>query len=247
MPADVLSRLAIQSWCFRGFKPNAEVAAKLNACGVKHVEMCGFHIDPAGAEVAPGIEVYRKAGIGFTAYGVHYFNQDEAAARKVFDFAKKAGCTTISAHVPPASIALAEKLCTEYGIRLAIHNHGRKDRLGPVWALEDLFKATSANIGLCLDTAWMLDAGEDPVKVAEKFRDRLYGLHVKDFVFDRAGNPHDVVIGTGNLDLDGLVKLLVRTGWAGNLTIEYEGDVDNPVPALTQCVQALRASTAKAA
>jgi len=244
---DPLEHLAIQSWCFRGFKANPDVIAKLKLCGVANVEMCGFHIDPQSGDAAAAIGTYRAAGIGFTAYGVHYFNEDEAVGRRVFGFAKAAGCTTISAHVPVAALPLVERLCREYAIRIAIHNHGRKDRLGPVWALEDLFKVASSHIGLCLDTAWMLDCGEDPVAVAEKFADRLYGLHVKDFTFDSAGRPHDVVIGTGNLDLPGLMKVLLRRSWGGNLTIEYEGDVENPVPALTQCVAALRTSLAKAA
>jgi len=244
---DPLEHLAIQSWCFRGFKANPDVIAKLKLCGVANVEMCGFHIDPQSGDAAAAIGTYRAAGIGFTAYGVHYFNEDEAVGRRVFGFAKAAGCTTISAHVPVAALPLVERLCREYAIRIAIHNHGRKDRLGPVWALEDLFKISSPNIGLCLDTAWMLDCGEDPVAVADKFADRLYGLHVKDFTFDSAGRPHDVVIGTGNLDLPGLMTVLLRRSWGGNLTIEYEGDVDNPVPALTQCVAALRSSLAKAA
>jgi sugar phosphate isomerase/epimerase len=239
-----LAHLAIQSWCFRGFKANPDVIAKLKLCGVKNVEMCGFHIDPQAGDTKAQIGVYRDAGIGFTAYGVHYFNQDEAIARRVFDFARLAGCSTISAHVPLEALPLVERLCSEYQIRIAIHNHGRKDRLGPVWALEELFKRSSANIGLCLDTAWMLDCGEDPVVVAEKFADRLYGLHVKDFIFDRAGNPHDVVIGTGNLRLPALMSLLKKKLWSGNLTIEYEGDVENPVPALTQCVAALHSSLA---
>ena len=244
---DPLDHLAIQSWCFRGFKANPEVISRLKLCGVANVEMCGFHIDPQAGDPSAAISTYRDAGIGFTAYGVHYFNEDEAVARRVFAFAKAAGCTTISAHVPIAALPLVERLCREYAIRIAIHNHGRKDRLGPVWALEDLFKLASSHIGLCLDTAWMLDCGEDPVAVAEKFADRLYGLHVKDFTFDSAGRPHDVVIGTGNLDLPGLMKVLLRRSWGGNLTIEYEGDVENPVPALTQCVAALRSSLAKAA
>jgi sugar phosphate isomerase/epimerase len=63
---------------------------------------------------------------------------------------------------------------------------------------------------------------------------------VKDFTFDRAGAPHDVVVGTGNLDLKGLLRLLVKRGWSGNCTIEYEGDVENPVPALSSCVMAIQ-------
>ncbi len=239
MPSPI-DRLAIQSWCFRGFRDNQTVIERLKSCGVSRIELCGFHVKPAAPETAAHLALYRAAGVGVTAYGVHYFSAVEAEGRAVFDLARAAGATTIGAHVPPGAIAIVERLCAEYGIRVAIHNHGRKDRLGPAWALDDLFKATSANIGLCLDTAWMLDSGEDPVAIAERFYDRLYGLHVKDFTFDRAGAPHDVVVGTGNLDLKGLLRLLVKRGWSGNCTIEYEGDVENPVPALSSCVMAIQ-------
>jgi len=49
-----------------------------------------------------------------------------------------------------------------------------------------------------------------------------------------------VVVGTGNLDLPGFVKALEETGFDGMAVIEYEADADNPVPALTECVKAMR-------
>ena len=86
----------------------------------------------------------------------------------------------------------------------------------------------------------MLDSGEDPLAIARKFRSRLYGTHIKDFVFDRAGRPEDVVVGTGNLDLSAYLAYLRDTDYQGYLTLEYEGDADNPVPALKECVEAIR-------
>jgi sugar phosphate isomerase/epimerase len=50
-----------------------------------------------------------------------------------------------------------------------------------------------------------------------------------------------VIIGTsGNLDLPKLIGLLKQINFAGPLVIEYEGDETNPVPALKNCVEALR-------
>ena len=87
----------------------------------------------------------------------------------------------------------------------------------------------------------MLDSGEDPLQVAERFKERLYGVHIKDFVFDRDGKPRDVVVGTGNLDLQGLMHYLKSIDYQGFVTLEYEGDMDNPVPALSECVAAIQA------
>ena len=108
--------------------------------------------------------------------------------------------------------------------------------------LEQVFKDTSLRIGLCLDTAWALDSREDPVQTAEKFKDRLYSLHLKDFVFDRAAAPHDVVLGEGNLKLKSLLEAMGGISFAGDYIIEYEGDAGNPVPALKKCVEAVMAN-----
>ena len=52
----------------------------------------------------------------------------------------------------------------------------------------------------------------------------------------------DVVIGTGILDLPALVTALGEVGFSGVPIIEYEGDVTNPVPALTECVREIAAA-----
>ena len=80
---------------------------------------------------------------------------------------------------------------------------------------------------------------EDPAKMVEKFADRLYGLHFKDFVFERNGKAADTVIGTGGLDLDKLATALRAAKFNGYCVLEYEGDIDNPLPALAKCVTRL--------
>jgi len=88
----------------------------------------------------------------------------------------------------------------------------------------------------------MLDSGFDPLAIAKQFRQRLYAVHIKDFIFTRSGVPQDIVVGQGNLDLVAFVRYLVETNWSGSITLEYEGDVANPVAALRQCVQAIHAA-----
>ena len=78
------------------------------------------------------------------------------------------------------------------------------------------------------------------MNLAEQFAKRLHGVHVKDFIYDRSRNPTDVIIGTGNLDLPKLMTTLKQSNFTGPLVIEYEGDVENPVPALKKCVEALK-------
>jgi len=247
----IVSRLGIQSWCFRGLKGGHEgLIRALRECDVRNLEICGIHLNPVEADragLSQALAPYTAAGITISAFGTHGFHDNADEARRVFEFAALSGFPAITADAWPGSkwMDVVEALCAEYGKRVAIHNHGRKHWLGSVMQLDDVFRRTSANVGLCLDTGWMLDSGENPLEVARKFRDRLYGVHIKDFVFDRSGKPEDVVTGTGNLDLDALTSFLVEIDFGGYLTIEFEGDEHDPVPSLKRCVAAVRAAFAK--
>ncbi len=241
-----LEAMAVQSYCFRGFEDNREVACLVRECGLSRIELCAKHVDfndPSTWEDV--LAIYAGAGVEIVSIGVQGFRADEAAARNSFAFCKKAGIRVISANFSPESVPeayrIVESLATEYDVRLGIHNHGGRHWLGNAEMLASVFADTSPRIGLMLDTAWALDAGENPVAMVTRFADRLVGLHIKDFTFDSARKPEDVVIGSGNLSLPDLKAALLGIGFMGIPILEYEGDVENPVPALKQCVEAWNA------
>jgi inosose dehydratase len=240
----VTNGLGIQSFCFRAFKEHEDVISKLKECGVSAIELCAAHADFSDSGSFDDIiGMYKSAGVDIVSIGVQGFADEEAKERLYFDFAKKAGARFMSVDFDintfPACFRTAENLAGEYDMHLGIHNHGGRHWLGPVKMLEYVMANTNERIGLCLDTAWALDSSEDPVKMAEVLADRLYGVHLKDFVFGPDGKPEDVVVGTGNLDLEGLVEKMENADFDGYAVIEYEGDVDNPVPALKKCVEAI--------
>lgn len=242
---NIVEQLGIQSYCFRGSKELDVLIERLKATGVAKIELCGVHTNFSDdSQFESVISQFEDGGVEIVAIGVQGFNNDPANERKYFEFVKRAGAKFMSVNFQPNTVPdsfrTAEALADEYDVKLAIHNHGGHHWLGNTQMLQQVFDTTSDRIGLCLDTAWALDAREDPVKMAERFADRLYGLHVKDFVFDRAGKPEDVVVGTGNLDMVALYNVLKDSDFNGYTVIEYEGDVDNPVPALTDCVTAIR-------
>lgn len=243
---DIKSALGIQSYCFRHFKENAVVIEKLKSCGVDKIELCGVHADfKDESSFTEVLRQYADGGVEIVSIGVQNLNDEPENERKYFEFAKRAGAKFMSCSFKidsaPHCFESAEKLSLEYDIKLAIHNHGGYDWLGNSTMLEKVFSLTGENIGLCLDTAWALQAGENPLQWIEKFGSRLYGVHIKDFIFDRAGKGEDVVVGTGNLDLPQLLKDLEVASFDGYAVLEYEGDVENPVPALQECVKAVRA------
>jgi len=242
---NITGGLGIQSYCFRNFKKNEDVARMIKECGASAVELCGVHADFGKPETfAAAIAPYRAAGVAIVSIGVEGVGAEAVELEKRFVFALAAGARHMSISFKlgevPACYRTAEQLAGKYGIRLAIHNHGGRHWLGSAEVLGSVFAQTNATVGLCLDTAWALHSHEDPVKMIETFSGRLYGLHLKDFVFNRTGKHEDVVVGTGNLDLPAAATALNAAKFDGYCVVEYEGDADNPVPALGKCVTAIK-------
>jgi len=106
--------------------------------------------------------------------------------------------------------------------------------------LKHMMNLASDRIGICIDTAWCLQSSENPVKWLEIFNKRIYAVHYKDYVFDRSGHFTDAIVGRGTLDLPAFLRGLIDLDINGPVVVEYEGDPDDPVPALTECVREIQ-------
>lgn len=245
--ASLTQPIAIQSWCYRAFKPLDALFPQLKAAGVTATELCGVHADFAKPETAAATAAaFKAAGVAIVAVGVEYLSGTDAD-RPRFEWCRAAGVTHMSVSLKPeamdndfAGLEHTDSLAEEFGLQLGIHNHGGYDWLGNPTILKYLLAKTSPRIGLHLDTAWAIDAKQNPVEMAEAFIDRLVGVHVKDFTYSPQRQPSDVIIGTGSLDLPKFMGLLKSANFKGPLVIEYEGDENNPVPALSECVKLMK-------
>jgi len=238
----------VQSYCFRHFKDNADVAQKVKDIGLEKIEVCAVHADfndPDGWKDT--VKTYQDAGVAVISIGVQTFtgNPEE---KSFFDCAAIAGAKHISCHFQletyTKAITQVRAWSGEYDIKVGIHCHGGYHFGGQVNVLKHLIGLGTPEIGLCIDTAWAMQIGPrqgNPVKWAQDFAGQIYGIHYKDFVFDPDGQWHDTVVGEGTLDLKAFVEELDKGGFDGMAVIEYEADVENPVPALTKCVETMRA------
>jgi sugar phosphate isomerase/epimerase len=214
--------IAIQSWCYRNFRAVPAFIEQLRNTGVNATELCGVQVDFNQPDTWPAaLEQFRKAGVQIVAIGVQFLVGDPARDRNSFEFCRQAGVKFMSVSFPPEAmfdgLRNIEKLADEYDVQLGIHNHGGYDWLGNGTILKYVFGKTSKRIGL-----------------------HMVGIHVKDFTYDPKREPKDVIIGTGNLDLPALMKVLKQSNFSGPMVIEYEGDEQNPVPALKACVAELK-------
>jgi sugar phosphate isomerase/epimerase len=244
-----IDTLGIQSYCFRGFKDNAKVAELLKQTGLSRIEVCAAHIDFSDESLhEPTIAAYEDAGCKVVSIGVENIDIDSADLRKRFEFCKKAGAKMMSVNFNPATswekISEAQKLAEQYDIRMGIHNHGGYHWLGNKQMLDHIFAEADQRgcdrLGLCLDTAWAIDAKQNPVDLAQRYATRLFGVHIKDFIYTRERQSQDVIVGTGILDLPKLLEVMDDAGFDGACVLEYEADVNDPVPALTKCVEEVR-------
>jgi len=246
---DLSGKLGVQTFTFREFDAAKTIEA-VKACGLSTVELCGFGVhftfdDPQGFDKT--VAAFKDAGIDIPAMTADDFADDEASERVRCEFAKKAGAKLLmiggfDLNTMPQCFRTAEKLAEEFDLLLGIHNHGGGHVYGNGEMLKWVFKNTSKRIGLLLDTGWALDAHQDPAEMIHTFGDRLYGIHFKDFVFDKAGHAEDVVMGTGVLDLPGVVKALDEVGFDGAAVIEYEGEPEDPTASVKKCAEAIRSA-----
>lgn len=231
--------LGLQSWSIRNFKTIDEAADTLVSLGLDTLEICGVHADFNDEKsCAHVLEVCGRKGITLSCMGVEGFSAKNIAnAENRFSFAKQAGMKYIAAD-PDAdaeTVDMLENLCEKYRIKLIVHNHGRNHRYGSCEQLDRLFSVYSKNVGLHMDAAWALDSGINPVEMADRYSDRIHGVHLKDFKYKPDGSFDECVLGEGDLDLPGLVKAIKRIPEFGVLSIEYEEH--DPVDSIRKCIR----------
>jgi sugar phosphate isomerase/epimerase len=226
-------RLGLASYTFRnftrtqliGFMKQLNVSA-LNAKDVKD----HLPADPQQETIA--LADYATAGIQLHAAGAISFAKDEDAdIRSKFDYCKRAGINVMVAGDPSVkNLPRIEKFVKEYGIRIAIHNHGPEDKTWPS-PLEVLkaVKDMDPRIGCCMDVGHAARAGTDVVKAIREVGPRLFNVHMKDLT-DFTSKDSQVAVGNGILPVRSIFEALIAVKYAGFVDLEYEIHPDDPMP-----------------
>jgi len=184
-----------------------------------------------------------KYGIRGVNYGVVGIPNDEAGARKIFEFAKKLGLYGITTE-STESIDLIEKLVKEYDIRVGYHNHPRRadNPNYKVWDpkyILSLVKNRDPRIGSCADIGHWQTSGLKPVDCLRILKGHIISMHGKERPALGPGQ-HDVPFGAGGTDMGGVLAELRRQGFQGNISVEYEYNWDQSVPEIAQCIGFVR-------
>ncbi|MHC4302304.1 MAG: TIM barrel protein, partial [Planctomycetota bacterium] len=185
--------------------------------------------------------ILRKGEVKLLNYGVVGLPNDEAECRKVFDFAKEMGIKTIVSEPPEDAFDLIDKLCKEYEISVALHNHPKPHYWDPNTVLR-VCEGRSKWIGACADTGHWTRSGVDPLKAIKKLgaAKRIISLHFKDLNEFGVRDAHDVPWGTGVSQAMAILTELDRQNFEGVFSIEYEHNWLNSMPEIKKCVAFFR-------
>jgi len=234
-------QLGMQCWTYRSLS-TFETLERCHKFGIKYLEMfpgqkmkpgAETQIGPAmsDAEIAELLAKAKDCGVKICCFGVSDIpDQSEAVARKHFDWAKKVGLEVLVTETTPHE--MLDKLAQESGIRIALHNHPQS------WPADKVLAATkglSKNCGSCSDTGHWMRAGKKPVDNFKLLEGRVIMSHFKDL----DGKFNDVIYGTGDANVKGMMEELKRQGFKGHMDIEYEhGDLAHLDEVVPKCVAA---------
>jgi sugar phosphate isomerase/epimerase len=176
------------------------------------------------------------AGVKLVNYGVCGLSKDEAASRKTFEFAKGMGIETIVSEPPPEAFDTIEKLCEEFAINVAIHNHPKPSRYWNPDTVLEVCKGRSKRIGACADTGHWMRSELNPVEQLKKLEGRIISFHFKD-LNKFGGGAHDVPWGTGQGDVKAMLTEIRRQGIKGVFSVEYEHNWTSSLPEIGESVK----------
>ena len=157
---------------------------------------------------------------------------EEDACRRLFEFAREMGIETLDGEPPIEAFDMLEKLCDEYQVNLAVHNHAKPS---PYWKPETLlkiFQGRSKRIGTCCDTGHWARSGLSPVETLQKLQGRILTFDLKDV--DEKGVCVPFGMGKGNIH--GIMKELHRQRFQGVFGIEYDQRSADIEKELAQCI-----------
>lgn len=146
------------------------------------------------------------------------------------------GVETLTAEPEPSQFDYLERMCDEYEINIAIHNHPKPSRY---WEPDSILKyvaGRSHRIGACADVGHWVRSGLDPVECLKKLEGHIISIHFKD-LNKKAREAHDVPWGTGVCDVQAMLQELKNQKFKGVFSIEYEHNWDNNVPEIARSIK----------
>ena len=232
-------KLAVQAWTFHLFT-FSEALDKIDSCGVKYVEgipnqkigggiegTMDYHMDEATRQKV--LNMLRAKGIQMVSYGVVKPKTDSDWV-SLFKFAKAMGLQNIVSEPKEEEIPLISKLCDEYKVNVAIHDHPKPSHYWNPDIVLAAIKGASTRVGACADVGHWIRSGLDPVECLKKLEGHVIEFHMKDLNEKGVRAAHDLPWGTGISNIPAIMQEMKRQNFKGIISIEYEYNWEHNVP-----------------
>ena len=238
--------LGAAAWSFNKFT-FFEAVEKTAGLGLRYIE--AFEGQPVAKDLEAKMgadlsnEVIGKildklaaSQVTLTSLYIHKLPAEPAACRRAFETARKLKIQFLVSEPEPEALDVIEKLCEEFKINVAIHNH--REGVSRYWHPREALKACAGRswrLGVCADIGHWQRSGIEPTEGIKLLGDRLISVHVKDL--DQT-NPdgHDVPWGMGKGNIAALLREVRRSGVVpARFTIEYEYHFEDNTAEMGQC------------
>jgi sugar phosphate isomerase/epimerase len=229
---------------------------KAHNFGFKYVELVGdYNLSPAALKAELQAHHLVATSVHFP-YEKFRDNPEAVATEAVALGLTYAGCPTI-----PQRDALDEQGCRDaitvfnhagevlaaHGIKFFYHPHGFEFKPSGDGTLFDLLvaKTDPKFVHFQMDIFWIVHAGQDPVKLLERYNTRWISMHLKDM---KKGAPtglftgktaaaNFVAIGQGRIDVPGVLRAARKIGITSYF---IEAESATPEHEIVESVQYLR-------
>jgi sugar phosphate isomerase/epimerase len=228
--------VGIAGYTFKSFSIDQSIAM-MKRIGVSNLSLKDIHlpVNSTDAQISDAMAKFKAGGINIYTVGVIYMKTKDAVDA-AFAYAKKLGVNMIVGVPNYELIEYSEQKVKEYDIKLAIHNHGPEDALYPAPGdVYDRIKNLDARMGMCIDIGHSLRAGTLPEKAIKMYKDRLFDLHIKD-INTAAREGKGIEFGRGVIHFDEVIESLRKVKFNGVCSIEYEKDMNDPLPGIAESV-----------
>jgi sugar phosphate isomerase/epimerase len=205
--------------------------------GVTNLSLKDFHmpLNSTQEQINEVLEKFKSAGINVYTVGVIYMKTIESVDQ-AFEYAKMAGVKMIVGAPNYDLLPYVEKKIKTYDFKIAIHNHGPDNPLYPnatdIW---DHIKDLDARIGICIDIGHTTRDGQDPSVDIEKYKSRIYDIHIKD-VDKAAKEGKTIEMGRGIIDIPKVVATLRKIKYSGSCSLEFEKDMKDPLAGIAESI-----------
>jgi sugar phosphate isomerase/epimerase len=235
-------RLGVASYSLRELNRTDAIKA-IQELETPYVNVKSFHLpyEASPEEIAAGRREFEAAGLQIIGGGTIYLQKDDDDdIRFHFEYAKKCGMPLMVIGPTPTTLPRIERFVKEYGIQVAIHNHGPEDPYfpGPQDALP-LIRDMDPRVGVCLDVGHTTRTDIDLIEAIALSGDRLLDVHIKD-LRDLKDKESQCVVGEGAMPIGKIFAALDKMRYPGYVNLEYEIDAEDPLPGMKKSFAYMR-------